>query len=290
MRAERLTHALGGRWHGSYGTARCPAHDDRNPSLSIRNGEAGTLLLHCFAGCAYHDIRSAAEAKLSVRLGRGHEGGIAKPIPKSAAAANSDLAARIWSQALPISGTPAEQYLRTRSITGDLPETLRFHPALRHPDGVFLPAMVARVENVSAPTCAIHRTYLDSEASRKTNRQPAKAMLGPCRGGAVHLRDGRARLIVCEGIETGLSLRDAVDESDSVWSALSASGVSALRLPNPKRHGCLLLIACDGDAPGRLAGRTLGERAAKLGWAVELLSAPDHLDFNDLARAGGRDA
>ncbi len=29
MNAESLTRALGGRWHGSYGTARCPAHDDR---------------------------------------------------------------------------------------------------------------------------------------------------------------------------------------------------------------------------------------------------------------------
>ena len=27
--AALMTRALGGRWHGSYGTARCPAHDDR---------------------------------------------------------------------------------------------------------------------------------------------------------------------------------------------------------------------------------------------------------------------
>lgn len=29
---------------------RCPAHDDRSPSLSVREGEKG-ILLHCFAGC-----------------------------------------------------------------------------------------------------------------------------------------------------------------------------------------------------------------------------------------------
>ena len=35
--------------------ARCPAHEDRNPSLSIRN--AGELLLiHCFAGCDTIDV------------------------------------------------------------------------------------------------------------------------------------------------------------------------------------------------------------------------------------------
>ena len=34
VNAESLTKALGGRWHGSYGTARCPAHEDKTPSLS----------------------------------------------------------------------------------------------------------------------------------------------------------------------------------------------------------------------------------------------------------------
>jgi len=35
-----------GRW-----MARCPAHDDRSPSLSIRELDDGTILLHDFAGC-----------------------------------------------------------------------------------------------------------------------------------------------------------------------------------------------------------------------------------------------
>ena len=39
--------------------ARCPAHDDRNPSLSIRECDDGRVLLHCFAGCEVEDILSA---------------------------------------------------------------------------------------------------------------------------------------------------------------------------------------------------------------------------------------
>lgn len=31
--------------------ARCPAHDDRNPSLSVREGNDGRILLKCHAGC-----------------------------------------------------------------------------------------------------------------------------------------------------------------------------------------------------------------------------------------------
>ena len=45
---EMLTKVKGGngRW-----TACCPAHNDRGPSLAIRELEDGRVLLHCFAGC-----------------------------------------------------------------------------------------------------------------------------------------------------------------------------------------------------------------------------------------------
>lgn len=39
--------------------ARCPAHDDRSPALSIREIDDGRVLLHCFAGC---DVESVLDA------------------------------------------------------------------------------------------------------------------------------------------------------------------------------------------------------------------------------------
>ena len=38
---------------------RCPAHDDRSPSLAIRDCDDGRILLHCFAGCECEDVLSA---------------------------------------------------------------------------------------------------------------------------------------------------------------------------------------------------------------------------------------
>lgn len=45
--------------------ARCPAHSDKSPSLSIREAEGGLILVHCFAGCANQEICSALHIKPS---------------------------------------------------------------------------------------------------------------------------------------------------------------------------------------------------------------------------------
>jgi hypothetical protein len=71
--AAELTRLLGGQWrgrgHGSYGVARCPAHDDGNPSLSIRdgNGERGPIL-KCFAGCDWRNIRDELRPLMRARI------------------------------------------------------------------------------------------------------------------------------------------------------------------------------------------------------------------------------
>lgn len=43
-----------GKW-----SARCPAHEDRTPSLAITETDDGTVLVHDFAGCTALDIMSA---------------------------------------------------------------------------------------------------------------------------------------------------------------------------------------------------------------------------------------
>ncbi len=36
--------------------AQCPVHEDRRPSLSVRELSNGTVLVHCFAGCATREV------------------------------------------------------------------------------------------------------------------------------------------------------------------------------------------------------------------------------------------
>jgi hypothetical protein len=59
MTATQLLDKLQGvRRSGAGWMASCPAHPDRSPSLSVREGERG-LLLHCFRGCVTEDVCSA---------------------------------------------------------------------------------------------------------------------------------------------------------------------------------------------------------------------------------------
>jgi hypothetical protein len=54
---EEILKSLGRVRSGAGGwTARCPAHDDRNNSLSISLGDDGRILLHCFVGCPATEV------------------------------------------------------------------------------------------------------------------------------------------------------------------------------------------------------------------------------------------
>lgn len=52
------------RGNGQY-IASCPAHDDRSPSLSIREADDGKVLVQCFAGCTVEEICAALGIEVS---------------------------------------------------------------------------------------------------------------------------------------------------------------------------------------------------------------------------------
>ena len=62
MNAAELAHALGGRANGSGFVARCPAHEDSTPSLSISETE-GRVLVHCHAGCEQRAVIDELRAR-----------------------------------------------------------------------------------------------------------------------------------------------------------------------------------------------------------------------------------
>lgn len=59
--------------------ARCPAHDDRSPSLSIKEGSNGTVLLKCWAGCSAQAIVKAVGLELRDLFPRSSDYAPSKP-------------------------------------------------------------------------------------------------------------------------------------------------------------------------------------------------------------------
>lgn len=82
-------------------TARCPAHEDREASLSVKEGSDGRVLLKCFAGCSVEDIVSSlglSMAGLFAQDGRG-EGGMSIPQKTRATLQHSGCTLEQYAQA-----------------------------------------------------------------------------------------------------------------------------------------------------------------------------------------------
>lgn len=279
MDARTLTHNAGGAWRNGKGSAPCPCcqregrNDQTGLSIMEKNGK---ILLHCFkTGCSFVDIANALNMPLGTVQIDFEAQRETQRKQAEYSAAKLAKARSLWDYAKPITGTKAEAYLRGRGITISMPPSLRFMADIYHgPSSSWASAMVANVE----PTGGVHRTYFTKKGERLT--KSAKMMLGPCSGGAVRLSDAKGPLVVCEGIETGLSLVQILaDRSPEVWATLSTSGMKALNLPTGTRE---LIIAADGDEPGAIAANSLAPRATALGWQVSMMPAPDGLDWNDV--------
>jgi putative DNA primase/helicase len=58
--------------------ARCPAHDDHTPSLSIWDGPDGEPRVNCFAGCDFRAVFSAVEYQRTTSIRRGIDDAVKK--------------------------------------------------------------------------------------------------------------------------------------------------------------------------------------------------------------------
>jgi hypothetical protein len=285
MTAEAIAKALGGRKAGAAWMARCPAHDDRAPSLSIAETCDGKVLVRCHAGCDQRDVIAALRGRGAWSdPGRGARQFLRKPDRQPPAEPNYDALKRtetalaIWRASYPAEGTPVEIYCRSRGVAIPVPSSIRFHAGLRHPSGAVWPTMVALVtRGCDDKPIGIHRTFLARDGNGKAPVDPVKMMLGPCRGGAVRLAEPQDVLMVGEGIETCLAAMQA--SGRPAWAALSTSGLRSLDLPREVRD---VIVLADGDDPGEAAARDCAWRWKREGRRVRIARPPRGMDFNDL--------
>jgi len=200
-------------------------------------------------------------------------------------------ASRLFAASKPITGTLAETYLRSRGITQfGANGAIRFHPKCWHREegqtrSTPRPAMIAAVTDGAGTVRGVHRTWLAPDGQGKAAVNPQRRAMGHLLGNAVRLTLHDDILIVGEGIETMLSLSEAIP-SLPVWAALSSGHLGAVRLPEGLQR---LYIAIDRDPAGQRAAERLSARASEAGIAVWVLE-PRLGDFNDDLRAYGKEA
>jgi putative DNA primase/helicase len=297
--AEVLTRLKAVRRCGGGWVARCPGHDDHHPSLSISQGAGGRVLLKCFCGCDYAHIRAALGDMPSRSMS------VSRTSEQTASADETrriDWSRNVWRGSQDPRGTAAQDYLFGRGFTCEMPlpvdthidyqlrsrihvglsipPSIRFHAALKHPSGVFLPAMVAAVEDSHGSIVAVHRTFLKANGTGKAEIKPNRLALGPVKGCSVHLTAGGPEMVLCEGIETGLSILQATGLH--VWVALGTSNLGQVELPAFVRR---VIIAADNDEPGIKATDAASKAYRQCGYQVRIASPrTEKADWNDVLR------
>lgn len=258
--AKQLCEELGGYWSGSKGMARCPAHDDRTPSLGVTLGRRA-ILFHCFAGCSQDQVLTALAARgVSPRSFFSGEVEV-EPRVNVGKPAYHAFAERIWREATPIDDTPAKTYLQARGIRA-VSRALRFHP--RTPLGPkgntqYLPALIAAV-TMDHGLVGIHRTFLNLLRPAVPPFANPKRALGSLASGAVRLFEPiDGRLGLAEGIESALAAKALTQIP--CWGSLGNERFGLVSIPESVRE---LHLFVDHDAGGDLA-----EERARSAYACE---------------------
>jgi putative DNA primase/helicase len=296
MDARTFACLLGGEAiAGNRVVAPGPGHSthDRSLSVLLEPGAPDGFLVNSFAGddwrdCREHVLRLLGKPSgMPVAAPRPHDGGGDREAAGRAPADRIALAARLWAEAFPFAGSPAETYLTTRIVglaTVDFDRSVfRSHPAcpFRLADGTLarLPAMLAVMVDISTNDFrGVHRTALQADGSGKADHPGLagpKRMLGCAAGACV-------KLSADENVTTGLHLAEGIETAlaclafgfSPLWAALSAGAINNF----PVLAGVeALTIMADNDRSGAglMAARSCAKRWTAAGAEVRIAWPPE---------------
>ena len=206
---------------------------------------------------------------------------------------NIGLARQLFDASRPLPGSLAARYLLSRGISrlkGLC--SIRYHPRCPYRAGrlhgparlTHHPAMICAVTSKDGLITGIHRTWLDACGTGKAMVAAPRKSLGAVAGNGIRVGTCCDVLAAGEGLETMLSLREALPAIPIV-AATSASHLGALEFPAGTRR---LYVAREHDAAGDAAWARLTQRA-KSGSILLVPLQPKRKDFNEDLIAEGRE-
>lgn len=271
------------RKSGKEWKACCPMHAEKTPSFTIYDRGQRFKCFGCgVQGDVFDYIKAIYRCSFAEAVDRLDRGLLPKAnydpavICREQKEDRTPEALAIWEAAQDATGTPVEAYLRARAITLPMPPTIRFTRLRYGKSGPQYPVLVALVQNVAGEPIGIQRTYLDPLGNGKAAVAKAKLSLGSIRGGAIRLGEHIPKMVVCEGLEDGLTLRQEIRLP--VLVSAGASNLSAMQLPGNVYD---VTIGADNDKAGFTAAAMAADAFVNKGVAARIIQPlGGHKDFN----------
>jgi DNA primase len=254
----------------------------RDHAIGVGGSHAISLYAYLFTGGDYHNAVKALASDPAVRAAIAT--GVAPPPAKVANLLNSRTdqiatARRLYAEAVGLSGMPAATYLHNRGLRPtEAWDTLR--ASVQHYPGVgACPALIAPIEDLDGILVGLHRIYLTPTGAKLDVPRPKRG-LGEMRGHAIRLGEATDELMICEGLEDGLTLFQVF--GIPVWVACGVGFMKAMAIPHSVRS---LIIAADNDGPGKTGAQEAADVQNVGGRCVSIMRpSPGFADFNDELR------
>lgn len=256
----------------------------RDHAIAVGGKDIISLCAYLFHGDDYRAAMKTLARELELTIA-GAAGKMPPPANFAVALRSAETktaeARHIYATAVGLSGMPAATYLHSRGLTpNEAWDGLR--ASVQHYPGVGArPVLLAPFEMLDGSITAIHRTYLTPAGAKLPVPNPRRT-LGPVRGAAIRLGQAGERLIICEGLEDGLTLFQNLDGEWPVWAAGGASFLPLMVIPGTVQE---LIIAADNDAAGERAAHSAADRFGVGERGVRIMRpSPGFKDFNDELR------
>ena len=260
LSAREIAEALNGSPSGDEWVCRCPnpLHRDSKPSFSIRDGDSGRPVVHCFGGCTQDELIDALRGEgLWPDRSERHEGSKPKAAAKDKdkTPPNVKFARAQWSRSRVIDPARPHPYFLARGIDTTrfafLHYTLRIDPEAKHKHGTVGHAVIALVTDNAGNSDGIQRTFLNDDQTAKRGVDPAKMSLGSVKGHAIRIGSPRtSRVMVSEGLEDAMTARAAMDFKFAAWACAGLSMMDLIVFPDDVSE---VVILADNDTRGRKA-------------------------------------
>ena len=298
-------------------TARCPAHDDRNPSLSLGSGQNGEALLCCHAGCSAAEILSSLGLAMKDLFPTDGERDVARlqqaiTRPRQRSTWSADCAKTVCQVGLSRTrndeaidaDAAAYEYLKSRGLSpaweqnlygilhpelvSELPRVVRHWPKRGY-------RIVAPLYDQQGEVSEVQARSIDPKAEIRTllpKGGSAKGKVFACSQGRALLRNESTSSIVIlgEGLTDYLAL--SISAPIPVFSTAGVGTAANCVGPWAKERTVILALDCDqagekGTVDAAQVIKERGGRAQRLRWPREANDACELVErfgVDDLAQ------